>query len=280
MSVQWSARALLFASVWNVAVCLRLFEPQDNASESVPNQVIRSKYAEADRAENRYRTRTDSPWQPDQHSYVDLAAWSNSLNPNWQQNILDKDGVRNMFPELAAMFERKPRTVAARSDMVRLAALAAHGGVWADASVLPLTSLDSFVQHLARPSSFWGWAFEPYESGHASSWFLVARPNNPLVSRWKDAFLARWEHKPVFQYYEVHHTLMDLIEGDPMVSQVWDHMPKLRESWPHQCLHGCVDFWNNTNSSDRPPMLKRPYQHTTRYPPETWWAGYYAAMGS
>jgi len=270
-----------------------------------------SKDKTADRAES-----NQTEWRPDQALYVDLPKWrsilrspSNAsvprrlwqlweqgnqtplpvrnqeamrqwgrLNQNWHRTVLDKTTVRDMFPELSALFERIPRTVQARSDLLRISLLAAHGGVWADASVVPLMPLDSFVHQAARPSGFWAWAFTPYEDGHADSWFLVAQKNNPLVVRWRDAFIERWKNQKNFAYFELHHTLIDLVEKDKVVSRVWDRMLKVSEKWPHQCIPGCKDFWA-TKPETRPPMLKRPGQKGG-FPSAEWWAGYRAAVGS
>lgn len=203
------------------------------------------------------------------------------LNPGWRQTVLDKDGTGRMFPELAELFERNPRTIQQRSDMLRLWLLAEHGGVWADMSLLPLMPLDKFIGQAVGPAGFWTFHFDPVYAGHVTSWFLAAKPKNPLVLRWRDAFVEKWKgFAGRLDYFVVHHTLMDLVkQGDPAVSNVWDRMPKVTEKFPHACIQKamCSKYWDTTTPSQRAPMLKRPFQ-SGGGPPELWWEQYYEAM--
>jgi hypothetical protein len=205
-----------------------------------------------------------------------LSSWQ-ELNSHWEHRVLSQTTAYELVPELQTLFDKDPKTVALRSDMVRLWLLAKFGGIWADASLLPVKPLDSFIDHLT-PSGFFAFSFEANSSrfgkGHASSWFLASTPGNVLVTTWRDAFVKKWLSRQKFQYMEVHKTLAKLVQSDRNVSLIWDQMPHITERWPHLCIRGCDTYFEQTSTVDLVPMLKRPYQYAARPPPELFWSGY------
>jgi hypothetical protein len=80
--------------------------------------------------------------------------WSGMNSNTWNFTMLTYRKIYQVFPELREVFEREPRTRAAQSDLVRLYFLSKFGGVWVDASVLPVLRLDSFIDGYVEPSGF------------------------------------------------------------------------------------------------------------------------------
>jgi hypothetical protein len=224
-----------------------------------------------------------SYWEQGKHALeglnkICMQEWG-PLNPGWEHRVLEKSDLHDLFPELWQLFSERPRTVQQRSDMLRLALLARFGGVWADASLLPNKPLDSFVEQVVAPAGFFAFTFS--DPGRVASWFLAAMPKNPLILRWKAAFMERWRSGKVFDYFELHYTLRDMItkRDHPRVTAVWNNMPHVTEKWPHSCIKGCPQYWTIMAYDDIPPMLKRPFQLShPPHPPQDFWAGQFKLL--
>lgn len=216
-----------------------------------------------------------------------------ALNPSWNFHLVTSNpsakspevSLTSLVPHLAELFQRIPRSVQLRSDMLRLEILAEYGGVWADASLLPLRGLDTFAKQLVTNSGFFVFTYpntaDPFVHYNAtndpgqtliSSWFIVSRPKNPLVVAWRDAFKTKWnESTQPFAYFEAHMTLKEMIlNEDPRIIETWRSMPRISSWWPQLCLGGCSDYWLTSNSDDQPPLMKRPYQQIHDGPPSQW----------
>lgn len=79
-------------------------------------------------------------------------------------------------------------TMQVRANLVRLILLARRGGVWADATLLPVAPLSNWLTgHLDREGFF---AFRNPGAGRLlANWFLAAEAGNPLICAWNDAYL-------------------------------------------------------------------------------------------
>jgi len=222
-----------------------------------------------------------------------------ALNPTWNYHLVTGNhgssaevsltsnaevSLTNLVPHLTDLFQANPRTVQQRSDMLRLEIMAEYGGVWVDGSLLPILGLDTFAKHLVAQSGFFVFTYpnteDPFFHYNASndpsdtwisSWFMVSKPQNPLVVAWRDAFKKKWmDPGHNFTYFEVHETFKAMIlEKDPHVIEVWRSMPRISSHWPQLCFAGCADYWQTSNRHDRPPFLKRPYQKDGK-PPSEW----------
>lgn len=187
-----------------------------------------------------------------------LEMWP-ALNPTWKYTLVTSRNLPSLCPDLHELFQSKPGNVQLRSDMIRLALLAEHGGVWADSSLLPLRGLDTFANQLVLQTGFFVFT---YPDDQISSWFIASQPKNTLILTWLDAFKEKWRSRNVsdFRYFEVHYTLQELIpEGDPRIVTVWKDMPRIGSGWPQQCTgQACPDLWQTADALDYPPVLKRP----------------------
>lgn len=207
-----------------------------------------------------------------------------TLNPSWAFHLLTTADVANMFPEIAELFTSSPRLVEHRSDLLRLLLLAKFGGVWADASLLPLKSLDDFANQVVAETGFFAYSTQGDNNDmKIGNYFMVAKPNNPLVCAWRDAFIDKWKKLHDFGYSEVQHTLKQLIaDKDQRVIGVWRHEHHVPQSWVRQCEKGCPHFWQTIKPEDRPPVLKRPYASLGKHgpgPPLEWMKMYRASLG-
>jgi hypothetical protein len=183
------------------------------------------------------------------------------LNPDYELRILDGDDVDRLLLGFRVAPQRM--TVQALSDVVRTKLLL-EGGVWADASVLPIEPLDAWLPDLLKDSGFF--AFErPGVDRPLSSWFLAASRNHVLMKKWwgeverywsKPRSRARydggnanvapnpvWEVAPnggavkdEYPYYWFHYLFRYLLETDADFASHWDCCSKLSAQPPHQ-LH-------------------------------------------
>eukprot|EP00928_Gymnodinium_smaydae_P089210 TRINITY_DN73204_c0_g1_i1.p1 TRINITY_DN73204_c0_g1~~TRINITY_DN73204_c0_g1_i1.p1 ORF type:complete len:380 (-),score=27.81 TRINITY_DN73204_c0_g1_i1:19-1125(-) len=180
-------------------------------------------------------------------------------NPNWTMEVIrytEYSDLITRFPSIAALFKSNPRTAQARSDMIRLAILATHGGVWVDPSLLPLKGLDTFGNALVARTGF----FAFFSKKGLYTTFMASEAGNPLVVAWLRAFSQKWQSQKEFGDSELQHTLEELVrEKDVGVVKTWSGMEQVPSAWPRLCLCGCQDLWEML-PEDRPPFLESPYQ--------------------
>lgn len=104
-----------------------------------------------------------------------------ALNPDYEVVLLDGHDVERLLAETALPFRSIP--VQALSDIVRARLLLDHGGVWVDATVMPVAPLTPWLDEMAGTQGFF--ALErPGPDRPISSWFLAASQNNPMMRWW------------------------------------------------------------------------------------------------
>lgn len=158
---------------------------------------------------------------------LSLIEWSR-LNPEWKVVALDKHSVKKSIDLPADLETHEGMGMAARSDLVRVSALAQHGGVWADATTVPLVPLADWLTPCFLSGFF---AFSnPGPDRRVASWFLAAAVDNPLMKAWRD---LAWEHWRVFEaapaYHWLHYLYDEALGTGREMQQTHELMPKIGE---------------------------------------------------
>lgn len=148
------------------------------------------------------------------------ASWERH-NPDWKLVLLDDATVAEHvdMPDLSG----KEISKAAYSDLLRLALLTKHGGVWVDAAAYASAPLDAWFPEAMQAGFF---AFEK-EKTTVASWFIAAEAGNGLVAAW-DAYARRyWRYaKEAKRYFWVHYLFEYLIFLSPRARHAWQRVPK------------------------------------------------------
>lgn len=150
-------------------------------------------------------------------------------HPAWTVRALDGQALEGLVP--AALVERAEPT-AAFSDRLRLELLATHGGVWLDATVYCMRSLDTWLPSLAESGFF---AFRlPTAPKPIASWCLASVPEGQIVTRWNHLCRDYWEGRSEYDtYFWVHGLFAGLLSSDPVVAGLFASMPSLSAEGPH-----------------------------------------------
>eukprot|EP00928_Gymnodinium_smaydae_P030569 TRINITY_DN22696_c0_g3_i1.p1 TRINITY_DN22696_c0_g3~~TRINITY_DN22696_c0_g3_i1.p1 ORF type:complete len:404 (-),score=31.92 TRINITY_DN22696_c0_g3_i1:45-1196(-) len=185
-------------------------------------------------------------------------------NRKWDVMRLSRNDVDRLLPDVNVLLKTTSKTPLERSDLIRISLLAKYGGVWADAALLPLRPLDDYIQQAVSYTGFFCFANES-DLNLTSTMFLAARPDNPLVVAWRDAFQKRWLQQDRLGSTELLDTLISVLRsGNKTIGSVWDAMPKVPPEWTRMCRCGCDGFWTLTEKKHRPPVLESPYQCPAR----------------
>ena len=102
-------------------------------------------------------------------------------NPSWEIRLLDK-GSLGCFVDMSEYENRSDIGLQMYTDLARLKLLSKYGGVWVDASLFCITSLDD-------------WLFDEINNGFfvfasdrtdrlITNWFIAASPDNEFVNGW------------------------------------------------------------------------------------------------
>jgi len=114
------------------------------------------------------------------------------------------------------------------SDLIRVALLARHGGIWLDATVFVTQRVDDSVDALANGGFF---TFR-YRPARIASWLMAATPGNYVVSAMLEAQLRYWrEHDRVLSYFMFHDTFEALWFLDDEFRRIVEDAPFIRPDW-------------------------------------------------
>ncbi len=134
-----------------------------------------------------------------------MDSWK-KYNPEYKVILLTKENYKKYLSIPPAIisnpnFNDSP---ARFSDLLRLYALAEHGGVWIDSSILLKEPLDTWL--FPKPAEFSGFYFGGFTKDTLppviESWFLASNKNSEFMQMWRDEFVEMAKFKTVKQYVE------------------------------------------------------------------------------
>jgi len=150
-------------------------------------------------------------------------AWIN-LNPDWRVECICERTLHN-YIDVSLIHDGMGS--AAKSDVIRLNLLSKFGGVWADASLLPFISLDSWIYDALQPVGFWMYHGRDYGNGPAS-WFIISTKQSYLIQKWSEKCNEYWkERRETDNYFWMDALFKDLLDNDSHFKHEWDCVPYL-----------------------------------------------------
>lgn len=154
---------------------------------------------------------------------------------NYEVIILTEDNFRDYisFPTIIEKrLAQKQITLTHLSDLLRLELLIKYGGIWIDSTVfitdgyIPTEILDSDL--------FMFQELKPGSDGHSlpiSSWFIVSKPNHPILLATRALLYEYWKrNRSLIDYFLLHHFINISKE---YFEQLWKKVPKYSNSLPH-----------------------------------------------
>ena len=206
-------------------------------------------------------------------------------NPEWEIIVLDADTVHD-YVHLAVPEDIMSKlSLAHQSDLVRLALLSKHGGIWADATTFCVKPLDSWIHDHSKSGFF---AFDkPTPDKLLSNWFLATSRECPIPSRLYEELVFYWskinftqdvsilqrtttqilsrilnhnekmtrfwfspivtKHLHGYPYFVFHYLFAKLVEEDDDVRKAWVETEKINAAGPHTLQeHGMLSPLSET----------------------------------
>ncbi|KAJ1625406.1 capsular polysaccharide synthesis protein-domain-containing protein [Pavlovales sp. CCMP2436] len=194
-----------------------------------------------------------------------MDAWVR-LNPSYSVRILDLASAVKLAPVFAKQLRRHAGLICIQllADLLRMELLSKFGGVWADATLLPVHPLNTWLPAKLGPAGFWIFTAEGFRQKRVPSadchklrfgfngvkcrswlykdhnryvlgpnWFIAAEPRNPVVSAW---------------FHEYHRSL--------------NRVGAFRDGRPPYHLHSCtLTLLQQTNSTVHAALARMPSDH-------------------
>ncbi len=218
------------------------------------------------------------------------------LNPDYDLRVLERrdfEAVLRGFPVDPARL-----TVQAASNVCRVRLLGSTGGVWADATLLPMIPLRAWLTEAPQGVDLFGF-HPPGRARPIASWFLACGLGSYIARRWQDRVEAYW-YKPrtlhqdprdagfiepadptwevslsggaardSHPYFWFHYLFGELLETDPLFAQAWSAAPDVTSA-PATGLQRLLGERPGASEADvaevarRAPVQKLDWRH--RYP--------------
>jgi len=155
-------------------------------------------------------------------------------NPTWTVHEITSANLRQYVSDIDYVFDNKIQPQA-KSDIIRLSLLKNHGGVWADATLMCMQPLDSWVNQAVEPAGLWmyhGHGAGMHPSIGPASWFIVSNQNGELISQWKEKCDVYWHNvlsqvSPNYPYFWMDLLFRKLCETNQAFLDLWNTAPYL-----------------------------------------------------
>ena len=112
-------------------------------------------------------------------------------NPEWNIVLLDDNNIGD-YVDITGIIPGKnmKKLPAAYSDVLRIALLREHGGVWADATCFCNKPLDDWLDDHMSDS----WCYYRQDSNIAS-WFIAAKKGSYIIDKWYNVVVSYWKDR-------------------------------------------------------------------------------------
>jgi mannosyltransferase OCH1-like enzyme len=199
-----------------------------------------------------------------------LESWIRK-NPEWEVIVLDSHNL-NKYIQIEFPPEVINRLSSNHlSNMIRLQLLREYGGVWVDATLYCMKSLDDWLWQQVVSGFF---AFrDPGKDRELSNWFMASQAQSVLIKNMTDAYRAYWienefvkptvwkhrwvvvlsflfnRHKyttrywkhpfvtkllKVYPYFIFHYIFNHLVRSEKSCKLIWKQTPKISADGPHR----------------------------------------------
>ncbi len=160
-----------------------------------------------------------------------LASWQ-IRNPDWTVCSLSVADLDRYIPEdVLADILQAAKPPEAISDQVRFELLHRYGGVWADATTICASALDSWLPS-NMASGFFAFA-NPGPDRMIATWFLAAGTGSYIASAWRLSSTKYWSGRTERDnYFWPHNLFAGLYTSDERFRAIWDAAPKISAAHP------------------------------------------------
>lgn len=181
------------------------------------------------------------------------------LNPDFNIIKLDNKDLKNALQELNLEYLDIP--IQHLSDILRVYILSNKGGIWADATVLPILPLNRWLPEAFEEDFF---AFRCHHAPYCliSNWFFVSSPEHLITKTWLDEIKNYWNRtrklymdprngnptpeNPIFEiymnkdksdtypYFCHHYLFTGMILKNDNLRKIWDSVKPISSTPLHQ----------------------------------------------
>jgi len=119
------------------------------------------------------------------------------------------------------------------SDVLRVALLAEHGGIWIDSTCFCSSSILPLFDR-ACETGFFAYSFRDGQEFLLSNWFLASRPGEIIPKLLRDALYYYWQKKDEIEYYFLFHYIFEALYNlNAEFCASWDSVYFLDRDIPH-----------------------------------------------
>jgi len=185
-------------------------------------------------------------------------------NPSYDVVLLDADSVRRHLPEASDyLFDDRIKTPA-RSDIIRVELLARYGGVWADASMLCMQSLDEWLPDNLKVSPVY--MYHSANTPRPCSWFIASTRDSYVMKAWRNKTESfwrtfNWNTTAEYPYFWMDGLFNELYASDTTFQDEWNKTPFEDcttyggPAYLHTRHHATVDDELYARLRDHPPHV-------------------------
>lgn len=110
-----------------------------------------------------------------------------ALNPDYRVEVFEEPNVSDLLAD--HNIDPSHLTPQVKADILRSVLLKTQGGLWVDATLLPVQGLSRWLDPLMNDTKFFAFTSAGDADLILSNWFLAARRGSCLMSRWCDFYL-------------------------------------------------------------------------------------------
>ncbi len=159
----------------------------------------------------------------------------------WQVVMLTRDSYAEYVDLPRVMIDKWQRGIITNthfSDLLRIYALARHGGCWIDATCLMTGGIP---QEILQCPLFIFHTHGEFSFTVIQSCFMVAQPAQYVMQKWCTAMKAYWEHEnKLINYFTLHLMFIALLQSDERFARDFEQVPYKSDEPMHILLYAMM----------------------------------------
>jgi len=194
-------------------------------------------------------------------------------NPDWNIEYVTLDNLHKYVCDIDYIYdETKEIGPQHKADIIRLSLLKNHGGVWADATMLCMQPLSSWVEEAIKPAGLWMYHSPSSRMGKIgpACWFIISKKNSLMINKWKSACDEYWKDRTQADgYLWLDELFKKLYDFDLEFKNLWNLVPYLYCDAKGQAhAMASPDFYLMISNNQQ---LKKIFQEKPPYALKFWW---------